>query len=798
MIEVSLERVLFQDDESGFVIADMSVINGVEEIPKFVKLKANRSITCKGYFPQHKSLNLSVCGRWELSKYGYQLIVDSYNEVIPKTEKGLIAYLSSGLIYGIGEKTAERIVAQFGLNTLSVFDNTPELLLKLKGISRKKLDRIIESYNNHRAVAQIINYLAPLGVTPAKCMAIYKEFEDDSMNILTNEPFKLCSIRGFGFVTVDAIARKTSFNLSDELRIKAAIKYILEQAAASEGHICLNQGVLTIKSYLLLNCCEKLYNKCCKFLQSNSTDNLKEFLTSYGVEEVVNYTEIIRVINLMALTGELKGDNSYAYLENNYYEETYIAKNIATRLKLNVSSDISSESIRKEIKRLEAENKIVLSTKQKEAIETCVKNNICVITGGPGTGKSTVLKFVLAVCKRLLKVSDEDITLLAPTGRAAARMAEATNNEYSASTIHSRLHIVEEEGSTYSSDAIDSDIVVVDEASMVDSYVMFSLVRALPYSSKFIIIGDAEQLPSVGAGNILFELLKSKIVPTVRLDTIYRQSGTSLIVVNSDLIKHNVSTLRYGDTFKFIPISSYDKSETDRSEKIQNETAQIVIEQVIEELKATSIDNVQVLCPFRKKGVKSGATELNKLLQEKINPKASSKKEVTKGNYTYRVGDKVMQIKNDYNLSWKKGLEEGYGVFNGECGYITNINDDNEVTINYDGKIVVYDVTLLDEIELAYAISIHKSQGSEYKTVVIPMLSAYSIMLRRNLIYTAITRAKNKVIIVGEQRAVDIAVHNNSITRRNTQLADKIIQEVEKAKNEKPVLKDKQLNLFEK
>ncbi len=789
MIEVSLKRVIYKDPESNFVIASMKVENG--EIPEFVELN-NNCLTCKGFFPASETLNLEVLGQWEKTKYGYQLNVDTFSEKIPQTKEGIIAYLSSGLICGIGEKTAEKIVSQFGLDTMKVFDNTPELLMDVSGISRKKLNKIIDSYNNHRAVAQIINYLAPLGVSTSKCLKIYKTYADNSMSVLTKEPFKLCEIDGFGFATVDQIARKTSYFLNDVLRIKAAIKYVLEQAAATEGHLCLNQSVLIIKAYLLLNSCESLYNRCCKYLQTNSSKELKNFLSANGIKEVVTFDEVLTEIKSLAVTKVLKGDNGYAYLESYYCQEQFLAKDIVSRVALSKKLKISEDTIRNVISSLEDKYGIQLATKQKEAVISGVQNNICIITGGPGTGKTTVLKFILETCRQLLKADPNEITLLAPTGKAASRMAESVGSEYTSSTIHSKLHLVNEEGICYASDAIDSKIVVVDEASMIDSFLMYSLVMAIPYSSKFIIIGDVDQLPSVGAGNVLLELLKSKLVPTVRLDTIYRQSGTSLIVVNSDLIKQNISKLRYGENFKLIPVTAYDK---------QTETSQIVIAQFLEELKSTSLDEVQVLCPFKKKGVKAGASELNTALQDVVNPPSQRRKEINKGGgKVFREGDKVMQVKNNYDLAWKclKTGHSGCGVYNGECGFISSI-DDNEITIRYDEKIVVYDVTQLDEITLAYAISIHKSQGSEYRTVIIPLLTSFSIMLKRNLIYTAISRAKEKVIIVGEQRAIDIAVHNNSISRRNTQLADKIINLAEKSiKSPTDDVKDKQINLLNK
>lgn len=769
MIETSVSKIVYENEENGFKIVKLAVLNP-DVLPSFAQ-NSSHTITAKGYFPVNKFIRLKVDGQWEKSKYGYQLNVETFEEIIPQTKEGIIAYLSSGLICGIGKKTAEKIVKQFGLDTLRVMDNTPERLLEVRGVSRKKLDKIISSYKNSRIAQQIVSYLVPLGITPNKCIKIVNEFADSSMDVLLNEPFRLCEISGFGFDTVDRIARKTTFKMNDVLRIKAGIKYLLEYSAAAEGHMCIDQRELLIESYMLLNCTDVKYQTVCEYLKSHTTDTLSVLIG----KEYVTFKEVVSAFKEMAFDGTLNGDNGMAYLAGKYNQEVETARLFATRLTLskNSSKKISNEAIEEEIENAEKRNKISLASQQKEAIKMGVLENTCIITGGPGTGKTTVLKLVLETCEKFMNIGPSDVTLLAPTGRAASRMCESVGDEYTASTIHSALHI-QDETNCAECDTLDTSIVVVDEVSMMDSFIAWRLLKAVPLSTKLILIGDAEQLPSVGAGNVLFELLNSKAIPYVKLETIYRQSGISPVALNDDLIRKGITNLRFSDEFKLIEISDYEKSDKDRSKKIQEETSNVIIKEYLEAVQSDGIDNVQVLCPIRKKGIIAGATELNKAIQSVINPPDEGKKEVKRGECVLRVGDKVIQTKNNYAISWAKDNGEiGEGIYNGDCGYIEDIDDD-ELTINFNGKKAIFDISQISDIDLAYAISIHKSQGSEYKTCIIPMLTAFAIMLKRNLIHTGVSRAKKRIVIVGQKRAIDMAIRNNSISKRNTLLAYRI------------------------
>lgn len=768
-MRVQITRTLYETPETGFRICLAEILESSEEdrIPRQVDIF--QAVTVKGYFPVNKAVTLVLSGEWQKDKYGYSLWVTDFKEVVQTSEKGIIAYLSAS-VKGVKEGTAKKIVEQFGLKTLDVFENSPEELLAIKGIGRKKLVGIIESFKETRAIQEIVTYLAPVGVTPNKCAKIAKCFGGDAMNVLLNDPFRLCEIEGFGFLVVDEIARKTSFSPTDPLRIKGAIKYVL-QAAATEGHLCLNQIECILCAYLILNGVDwrRLDRRANRALETHDLSALRTSLR----KEDVNYKLVKDQFVIMALASELKGDNGYAYLPLPYQQETETAKIISERLMRTDTTEASDEDVAQIIEDQEKVLGIRLASKQREAVALAVRENTCIITGGPGVGKTTVLKVVLAACTELNGLSVEDVTLLAPTGRAAQRMAESVGDGYTASTIHSALRITAGDDSSYG-DKLSTKLVVVDESSMVDAHICWLLLKAIPKSAKLIIIGDPEQLPSVGAGNVLYEFLSCKKIPTVKLDVIYRQAGISPIVTNSALIQSGATNLLYEENFQFYDVPQ--KAELDNGTNVQQLAANIVIEQYLAAVREHGIDEVQVLCPFRKAGVIAGATELNKAIQERVNPKSPLKPQIKRGHNIYRLGDKVIQTKNNKDI----------GVYNGDVGYIKAIDTkEDEITISFNGTSVVYDAAQMTEVDLAYAISIHKSQGSQYHTVIIPILNDFFVMLRRNLIYTGITRAKEKVVLVGHRSALSTAIKSNFISHRNTQLAARIIQFTEEAEEKK-------------
>ncbi|MGN0477345.1 MAG: AAA family ATPase, partial [Ruminococcus sp.] len=593
----------------------------------------------------------------------------------------------------------------------------------------------------------------PFGVTPNKCVKIYKNFGDDSLEVLKTNPYRLCNIYGFSFKTVDEIATKTNVALDDSLRIQGCMKFLLEDSLL-QGHCCLNQRELLKKSYELLN--EKSDREVC------SMDKIKHELC------------------YMAKVGALKGDMGYAYLPKYYDNECETANNIFTRVsRKNRQNELKTEKIISALAEIEKEEKMSLADKQREAVVMALKENFSIITGGPGVGKTTVLKFILKTFSKI--TGDKNIVLLAPTGRASRRMGESINNEYPASTIHSALKItMDEDGNNEpQEEMINASIVVVDETSMCDASIFALLVKSVSLNAKIILLGDPEQLPSVGAGNVLYELLSNPYIPRTILDVIFRQADTSLIVTNAKKISSGDTNLKYGLDFQLV------KAFSKNGDEVANKVIDVFMNEYQE---ITNLDNIQILTPMKKAGISAGATELNKKLQAIINPD-KGQKTVKRHNTIFRVGDKVIQLKNTDIVS------------NGDIGYVTGIyeeDDDTVIEIKFANVTVKYDVTELDNVDLAYAISIHKFQGSECDTVVIPIIKSFYVMLKRNLIYTGITRGKKKVIIVGEPQAVAMAISRNDIQQRNTFLSARITELFEKLENKKQKAKAKseQMSLF--
>ena len=669
--------------------------------------------------PHSEDISLNLDGTWESSKYGLQLKINTCISILPKTEEGIIAFLSSGVLPYIKKKMAVRLYQTFGNDVFSVLENKPEAFLKVRGITEKKLKAIQEAYTVNYGYQDLLMLLQPAGVSVSKIKKIVDKFGVAATEKVKNNPYVLFTINGFGFKTVDEIAQKTHTPPNDPLRIMGALKFVLTEAQ-NNGHLCMVQEELRSTAHSMLN---------------EGFDN-----------EVVSLDEVTCVIKQMALDGTLKGDNGFAYLAYNYDNESFAAGCVrallCNRLKpVNVDQPISD---------FEKSN-FPLAQKQKEAIEQFFKNCFSIITGGPGTGKSTVLKAILEVQHSIYPKTD--VLLLAPTGKAARRMAEATGHE--AFTIHSGLHIGEDTNID-SIEKVLSDVVIVDEVSMCDMRLFAMLMAAIdPTKTKLLLVGDSDQLPSVGAGNVLNELITCGKVPVTRLDLVYRQGAGSIIPVNAEKINAGDSKLSYNQEFRFIradePEFCFDT----------------VVAQYIFEIKNKGIENCCILCPMKSRGLNS-VSEYNRQIQATINPPAPNKPEIRLKNSVFRLGDRVMQTKNSENVS------------NGETGFIVEIKkdeDDNELCgIRFDGKpnVFWYYVEEMKNITLAYSITIHKSQGSEFKSVIIPMMKSFYIMLKRNLLYTAVTRAKSKVILVGQRAAVFMAVNKTETDKRNTQLGRRI------------------------
>ena len=669
--------------------------------------------------PHSEDISLNLDGTWESSKYGLQFKISTCISILPKTEEGIIAFLASGVLPYIRNKMAVRLYQTFGNDVFSVLENRPAELLKVRGITEKKLKAIQEAYTINYGYQDLLMLLQPAGISVSKIKKIVDKFGAAATEKVKNNPYVLFTINGFGFKTVDEIAQKTHTPPNDPLRIMGALKFVLTEAQ-NNGHLCMVQEELRLSAHSMLN--EGFEN------------------------EVVSMEEVTYVIKQMALDGTLKGDNGYAYLAYNYDNESFAAGCIRALLCIR-EKPVNVESAIMDFEK----GNFPLADKQKEAIEQFFRNRFSVITGGPGTGKSTVLKAILEVQHSIYPKTD--VLLLAPTGKAARRMAEATEHE--AFTIHSGLHIGENTGID-SIEKVLSDVVIVDEVSMCDMRLFAMLMAAIdPTKTKLLLVGDSDQLPSVGAGNVLNELITCGKVPITRLNLVYRQGAGSIIPVNAEKINAGDSKLSYNQEFRFI--------RADEPELCFD----TVVAQYIFEITNNGIENCCILCPMKSRGINS-VNEYNKQIQAAINPPAPNNPEIRLKNTVFRLGDRVMQTKNSENVS------------NGETGFIVEIKkdeDDNQLCgIRFDGKsdVLWYYPEEMQNITLAYSITIHKSQGSEFKSVIIPMMKSFYIMLKRNLLYKAVTRAKSKVILVGQRAAVFMAVNKTETDKRNTQLGRRI------------------------
>ena len=721
---VKLDKIRYKNDQL-FTIA---VAHSDEEVPEKYRNKGLiHQLTLKGYFPPNMSTKYLVNGDFEKNKYGFTFLVKQYEEIIDMTENGICNYLSSS-IDGIGPTIAKRIYQKFGNSVFDIFDNSPERLSEVKGITAKGIEKIIESYKSTKILRDIM-LLSGDAISPKLCGKIYKKFGNRSVEIIKTQPYLLCEINGISFITADKIARGINLAPDDSERIKQGILFVLKEAE-NQGHVCLPQKELVMRTLSLLN---------------NGFES-----------QVVSVPKIIKIVNTLAMSGCLLGDNGFAYLKANYFDEKDIAKAIVRKCKESTDR-LSLENIEKVISEQEEKSGIKLHDQQREAVRRMVQNRFCIITGGPGTGKSTILQIAIETLKVLKKLKDEDFLLVAPTGKAARRMAETTNHKFESSTIHSALHLFEKDEDTSECDicTITQKYVFCDEASMIDNW-LFARLMSATERSAVILLGDPEQLPSVGAGNVLADLLKCDI-PKVKLTKIYRQEGTSSIAINAQKI-------RYGDF-----LLEYNKKDFQLRYADSEEEAANLIYSMFKgkSLTQEALNEIQILSPMKKKGRLAGSTELNNGLQEILNPYSPYKNEIKSGSTIFRTGDKVIQLKNRNEID----------ISNGDTGFIVSVADGN-VVVDFGFSKVTYDKSELDQLALGYALSIHKSQGSEYKTVIIPVVTSFYIMLTRNLIYTGITRAKQNVILVGDKKAISIAISNNKQAERYTQLAARIKEQL--------------------
>ena len=732
IIEAFADETVFRNEENGYTV---------------LVVKAGKSrVSAVGIMPPIAvGEKLRITGDWtEHPVYGRQIKVQSIEIEKPTTLSGIEKYLSSGMIRGIGPATAKLLIRAFGEETLDVLYSQPEKLLDVPGIGQKRAQMIQESYAEQAQQREAMVFLQSYGVTPALAVKIYKRYGENVRQVITRNPYRLVEdVEGIGFKTADRIAASLGIEQSSEYRLSAGVKYTLSEATAGAGPCYLPRPELALAARRLLGSDADSIDRTIDSL-SLSHDIFAQILPCDNSEEVV------------AL-----------YLPSTYRAESEVARRL--REMIDAMPDSMASDLTAQIDELERIEGLAFHTQQRQAIETAVTHGMTVITGGPGTGKTTIIKCII----KLLSVHG-DVALAAPTGRAAKRMSEACGME--AKTLHRLLEYGGEEGDFARSEdnPLEIDTLIIDEMSMVDIFLMRSLLRALVPGTRLIMVGDADQLPSVGAGNVLRDILDSGVIPSVRLTEIFRQDEKSMIVYNAHRINRGESPRlnAKGSDFFF----ERAVSPSDAAKRIVT----LCSARLPGFLGLDPVRQMQVLSPT-KKG-ECGVWMLNQLLQAEFNPPASGKHERVRGDTTFREGDKVMQTRNNYQLKWKKdgaiGIEDGQGVFNGDIGFVTFIDPQEHVMeVQFDDeRTATYEGGDVDDLELAYCISVHKSQGSEFPVVIMPAVGGPPMLLTRNLFYTAVTRARRMVMIVGRENAIEQMIANVNTRRRYSALCWRLKQ----------------------
>lgn len=732
IIEAFADETVFRNEENGYTV---------------LVVKAGKSrVSAVGIMPPIAvGEKLRITGDWtEHPVYGRQIKVQSIEIEKPTTLSGIEKYLSSGMIRGIGPATAKLLIRAFGEETLDVLYSQPEKLLDVPGIGQKRAQMIQESYAEQAQQREAMVFLQSYGVTPALAVKIYKRYGENVRQVITRNPYRLVEdVEGIGFKTADRIAASLGIEQSSEYRLNAGVKYTLSEATAGAGHCYLPRPELALAARRLLG---------------SDADSIDRTIDSLILSHDIS-AQILPCDN---------GEEVVAlYLPSTYRAESEVARRL--REMIDAMPDSMASDLTAQIDELERIEGLAFHTQQRQAIETAVTHGMTVITGGPGTGKTTIIKCII----KLLSVHG-DVALAAPTGRAAKRMSEACGME--AKTLHRLLEYGGEEGDFARSEdnPLEIDTLIIDEMSMVDIFLMRSLLRALVPGTRLIMVGDADQLPSVGAGNVLRDILDSGVIPSVRLTEIFRQDEKSMIVYNAHRINRGESPRlnAKGSDFFF----ERALSPSDAAKRIVT----LCSARLPGFLNLDPVRQMQVLSPT-KKG-ECGVWMLNQLLQAEFNPPASGKHERVRGDTTFREGDKVMQTRNNYQLKWKKdgaiGIEDGQGVFNGDIGFVTFIDPQEHVMeVQFDDeRTATYEGGDVDDLELAYCISVHKSQGSEFPVVIMPAVGGPPMLLTRNLFYTAVTRARRMVMIVGRENAIEQMIANVNTRRRYSALCWRLKQ----------------------
>ena len=705
----SVEDVIYKNADNGYTVINLGCDEGL------IAVVGNLGDVNEGE-------RLSLRGGWITSpKYGRQFKAAMCERSMPETESEISAYLGSGVIKGLGPAIAKKIVKQFGTEALDIIDNDCMQLTVIKGITSDKALYISNEYHKITGVNEVIKFLGEYNFGPAHAISVWSAFEHDSIKQIKTNPYILCTSGiDIDFRSVDRMAADLGFDAENSDRVRAGIVYVLHENA-NAGHTCLPT--------------EKLRESVC--------DNLgierRQFESCLDDCEEKDW--VVRIT---------LGKREFVYLPEYYLAETYIAKKLAFMLRTSAQYE---KDYSDEIRGVEFSENIQYEDLQRAAISACLTGSVFILTGGPGTGKTTTLNGVI----KILKAQKKRILLCAPTGRAAKRMSDLTGEP--ARTIHRLLEVDfnakgELKFKRNETNPLPADVVIADEMSMVDALLMCSLVRAIKPTSKFIMVGDSNQLPSVGAGNVLKDLIASHYIPSVELKEIFRQAAQSLIVTNAHRIVNGefpVLDDRQNDFFFM-------------NKSLESDIAGLVIQLAKQRLPDTygfsPIDDIQVLCPT-KMGI-AGTKELNKQLQSALNPPSQNKAELKFFDVIFRTGDKVMQTKNDYDVLWTKNNEKGSGIFNGDIGIIRSVDRFSQnVTIDFEGRVAIYTSEMLRRLEHAYAITIHKSQGSEYDAVIIPITAFTHNLLYRNLLYTGVTRAKKMIIVIGTKELVKTMVDNN-------------------------------------
>ena len=723
-----MEHIIYRNADNGYTV--LNLVSGEEEI------------TCVGIFSAiAEGENIEASGDYtDHPTYGKQFKVESFEEKAPEDEEAIERYLGSGAIRGIGLALAARIVRRFKADTFRIIEEEPERLAEVKGISERKAMEIADQVNEKRDLRQAMIFLQQYGITMNLAVKVYQQYGQEVYGIIRENPYRLADdIEGVGFRTADEIAVRVGIRMDSDFRIRSGILYVLLQAS-TEGHTYLPEEELTRRTGQLLEVGE---------------EQIEKQYMDLAIERKIIMKQ---------------GENQTQIYEASFY---YMEANTATMLKqLNVSYEVPDLEIEERVRRIEKQTGMELDEHQMTAVKEAVRNGLLIITGGPGTGKTTTINTVI----KYFEMEGLDIFLAAPTGRAAKRMSETTGFE--ARTIHRMLELnggVDGAAGFERNEQnpLETDVVIIDEMSMVDISLMHALLKAVAVGTRLILVGDVNQLPSVGPGSVLRDIIRSHECNVVMLTKIFRQASTSDIIVNAHKINQGEEVTLDNKSMDFFFLKRYD------ADVIISVVLQLIKQKLPKFVDATPYD-IQVLTPMRKGLL--GVERLNGILQRYLNPPSPQKREKEHGDILFREGDKIMQTRNNYQLEWeirtKYGLsvDKGTGVFNGDMGIVREINDFAEtMTVEFDeGRMVEYPYKLLDELELAYAITIHKSQGSEYPAVVIPLLSGPSMLMNRNLLYTAVTRARKCVTLVGNEVTFAQMVQNTSQQKRYSGLCDRL------------------------